>query len=221
MICCALRIWECLILRGHTQIFIMSTQEHRSQPLTYSRSLRRRKTGLNVDLNAVPPSDNRDQVGPSTHSQSQDCEISQGHVPIPPAPIDVEAFDDDVIISSPRAFAEVLISFFSFIFSFSPLKFCNVAYLLGEWFLSLFWHSGIATSCVKDRLHLSQAKNNARRNRGRTIVVDVDSGKFHFRYIHRFNQLEFCNLEICPQLICLMILLHFDLDSSAAFMWPC
>ncbi|KAL3517821.1 hypothetical protein ACH5RR_020410 [Cinchona calisaya] len=98
----------------------MSTQEHR----TYSRSHRRRKTPLNVDLNA-PPTDNRDQVGPSTRSRSQDCETSREVAPMPPAPIDLEAIDDDVMISSPRAFAE--------------------------------------------------AKNNSRRNHGRTIVVDVES----------------------------------------------
>lgn len=90
----------------------MSTQEHR----TYSRSLRRRKTGLNVDLNAVPASDNHDQVGPSTRSRSQDCETSQVVAPVQPAPIDLEAIDDDVMISSPRAFAEVWISFFLYLF---------------------------------------------------------------------------------------------------------
>lgn len=77
----------------------MSTQEQRTQPLRHSRSLRRRKTGLDVDLNAAPPSESRDQVGTSSH---------EGVVaPAPPAPIDVDAFDDDVIISSPRAFAQV------------------------------------------------------------------------------------------------------------------
>ncbi|CDP03899.1 unnamed protein product [Coffea canephora] len=80
----------------------MSTQGHR----TYSRSQRRRKTGLNVDLNAVPPNDNRDLVGPSARSQSRDYETSWGAAPIPPCPIDLEAIDDDVMISSPRAFAE-------------------------------------------------------------------------------------------------------------------
>lgn len=61
------------------------------------RSLRRRKTGLDVDLNVLPPSESRDEVGSSA---------PQGVPEAPPAPIDVEAFDDDVIISSPRAFAE-------------------------------------------------------------------------------------------------------------------
>lgn len=82
--------------------FVMSTPGHR----TYSRSQRRRKTGLNVDLNAVPPSDNRDQVGPSARSQSQDYETSWVAAPILPPPIDLEAIDDDVMLSSPRAFAE-------------------------------------------------------------------------------------------------------------------
>jgi len=52
---------------------------------------------LEVDLN-VPPSENRIQEGTSNHATFLVVE--------PSAPIDVDAFDDDVVISSPRAFAQ-------------------------------------------------------------------------------------------------------------------
>ncbi|KAB2597242.1 E3 ubiquitin-protein ligase RNF4 [Pyrus ussuriensis x Pyrus communis] len=55
---------------------------------------RQRKNELNLDLNSAPPGDSREQEGTSTQS------------PIPPNTIDVEAIDDDVIESSPTAFAE-------------------------------------------------------------------------------------------------------------------
>ncbi|XP_004505743.1 uncharacterized protein [Cicer arietinum] len=96
------------------------------------RSYRRRKAVLDLDLNRVPAGDNpagenREQEGPSTQLGPQEVEVQANQQPLivqlPPPMIDVEAIDDDVIESSPRAFAE--------------------------------------------------AKNNSRRNRGRTIV-DVD-----------------------------------------------
>ncbi|CAI9107405.1 OLC1v1006753C1 [Oldenlandia corymbosa var. corymbosa] len=83
----------------------MSTSEHRSRPCAKPQT-RRRKAALNVDLNVPPPGDNREQVGPSSRSQGQDCETNQGVAPMPTAPIDLEALDDDVIISTPSAFAE-------------------------------------------------------------------------------------------------------------------
>ncbi|XP_058206713.1 uncharacterized protein LOC131320130 [Rhododendron vialii] len=71
---------------------------NRGPPLKgYVSNSRRRKTVLEVDLN-VPPSENRDQEGTSAHANFLVVE--------PSAPIDVEAFDDDVVISSPRAFAQ-------------------------------------------------------------------------------------------------------------------
>ncbi|KAK1353054.1 E3 ubiquitin-protein ligase RNF4 [Heracleum sosnowskyi] len=85
----------------------MSARESKS-PVTYARSSsRRRKRPLEVDLNVPPPTENREQgeiatdaaeshVGPSAQQRSS----------ITPPPIDLEALDDDVIISSPRAFAE-------------------------------------------------------------------------------------------------------------------
>uniref|UniRef100_A0A5B6ZAU7 RING-type domain-containing protein n=1 Tax=Davidia involucrata TaxID=16924 RepID=A0A5B6ZAU7_DAVIN len=103
----------------------MSTRGLRGPPLKgYVRNSRRRRMALDVDLNALP-TENRDQEGTSANAGSHDVQVGQLGVSVPPAPINVESFDDDVIISSPRAFAE--------------------------------------------------AKNNSRRNRGRTVVVDVDS----------------------------------------------
>ncbi|XP_028079989.1 E3 ubiquitin-protein ligase RNF4-like isoform X1 [Camellia sinensis] len=103
----------------------MSTRGLRAPALRgYVRNTRRRKMVLDVDLN-VPPIENRDQEGTSAHANSQDMEPGQQGGPVPPAPIDVDDLDDDVVISTSRAFAE--------------------------------------------------AKNNSRRNRGSTIVVDVDS----------------------------------------------
>ncbi|CAL5212610.1 unnamed protein product [Lathyrus oleraceus] len=96
---------------------------------TAVRSYRRRKAVLDLDLNRVPAGDNREQEGPSIQLEPQVVETQvnnqqqQANNQQQPPLIDVEAIDDDVIESSPRAFAE--------------------------------------------------AKNNSRRNRGRTIV-DVD-----------------------------------------------
>ncbi|KAJ8749185.1 hypothetical protein K2173_018656 [Erythroxylum novogranatense] len=78
----------------------MSTQTQgiRSPPL---RGYRRRKALL--DLN-MPPCEIRDQEGSSVQTLPQGVGASQQSVAA--ATIDVEAFDDDVIESSPRAFAE-------------------------------------------------------------------------------------------------------------------
>ncbi|KAK7258056.1 hypothetical protein RIF29_32462 [Crotalaria pallida] len=91
------------------------------------RSYRRRKTVLDIDLNHVPSGDNREQEGPSTELVSQQVQaVQQPQVvqgppiqleplqvqavqqqqPVQPPTIDVEAIDDDVIESTPRAFAE-------------------------------------------------------------------------------------------------------------------
>lgn len=78
----------------------------------------RRKNIVDLDLNRTPPpSDNLDQVGTSRQLGNQDAQASQqgpeqrsqqGQAVLP-AMIDVEATDDDVVVSSPRAFAEVCI----------------------------------------------------------------------------------------------------------------
>ncbi|XP_034705573.1 E3 ubiquitin-protein ligase RNF4 [Vitis riparia] len=72
----------------------MSASGVREVPLRYARSSRRRKTVLNLDLNDAPPTDTRDQEGPSIRT-----------MPVPPAAIDVEAIDDEVVESSATAFA--------------------------------------------------------------------------------------------------------------------
>jgi len=101
----------------------MSTRAARGATV---RGYRRRKAILDLDLNTAPPSDNRDQEGTSTQVVPNEIETGQLGRSVP-AMIDVEAIDDDVIESSPRAFAE--------------------------------------------------AKNNSRRNGGRTIVdVDIERG---------------------------------------------
>lgn len=89
------------------------------------RSSQRRKMVLDVDLNA-PPYENCNEVGNSSHAPvvPEVPSIQQGP-PSQPVAIDVDSIDDDdVILSSPRAFAE--------------------------------------------------AKNNSRRARGRSNVVDVE-----------------------------------------------
>lgn len=72
------------------------------------RSYRRRKDVLDLDLNSTPPGENREQGGPSTLPEqlpaqtAQTVEQSQAV-----QPIDVEAIDDDVVISTPTAFNQV------------------------------------------------------------------------------------------------------------------
>ncbi|GFZ20115.1 hypothetical protein Acr_28g0008200 [Actinidia rufa] len=83
----------------------MSTRGLRGPSQRGSVRNTRRKMALDVDLN-VPPSENLDQEGPSAHSNSRGFQVGQQGGSAPPAPIDVDAFDDDVFICSPRAFAE-------------------------------------------------------------------------------------------------------------------
>ncbi|GLT24933.1 hypothetical protein SLA2020_000940 [Shorea laevis] len=78
----------------------MSTQELRGPPL---RGFRRRKNL--PDLN-IPPMESRDQGSSSTQNLFQEVQTSQPAQLVQLALIDVEAIDDDVIVSSPRSFAE-------------------------------------------------------------------------------------------------------------------
>lgn len=71
----------------------------------YTRSRSRRRI-FDVDLNA-PPCERQEHEGPSVRTRSQDRQEAQQRDATQPPAIDVEALDDDVIISSPRAFAEV------------------------------------------------------------------------------------------------------------------
>ncbi|XP_016497622.1 uncharacterized protein LOC107816416 [Nicotiana tabacum] len=91
---------------GSTSIHRMSTQDRRAHPIRYTRNHSRRKAVLDVDLNATPPADNRDQEGTSSRAVPGDVPPAPRGASLTPALIDVEALDDDVIISSPRAFAE-------------------------------------------------------------------------------------------------------------------
>ncbi|KAK4750879.1 hypothetical protein SAY87_004361 [Trapa incisa] len=80
----------------------MSTQTTRSRPI---RLCCQRRRGLDLDLNSAPPSEipeaeditsqNTSLQRPDHHGQTQGLAL-----------IDVDAIDDDVVISSPRAFAE-------------------------------------------------------------------------------------------------------------------
>ncbi|KAL6967998.1 hypothetical protein U1Q18_033801 [Sarracenia purpurea var. burkii] len=112
-----------LSVHQRTHNWSMSSRGLRGPLRGYVRSTRR-KMVLEVEIN-VPSRENPAQEGSSSHSNSQCVQAGQQGEFVLPAPIDVEAFDDDIVISSPRSFAE--------------------------------------------------AKNNSRRSRGSTIVVDVDS----------------------------------------------
>ncbi|XP_043703305.1 uncharacterized RING finger protein C548.05c-like [Telopea speciosissima] len=85
----------------------MSTRGLRRPLKGYVRDFRRRKMVLNVDLNDTPPAEGRDLEEISTGTGSQGGQTSvQGWALVPAATIDVDAIDDDVVISSPRSFAE-------------------------------------------------------------------------------------------------------------------
>ncbi|KAF5726579.1 E3 ubiquitin-protein ligase RNF4 isoform X2 [Tripterygium wilfordii] len=77
----------------------MNAEGVRGPPL---RGHRRRKAAL--DLN-VAPNENRDHEGTSSQIEAQPAQTGQRQ-PIPPARIDVDAIDEDIIESSPGAFAE-------------------------------------------------------------------------------------------------------------------
>ena len=72
---------------------------------------------LNVDLNAALPAENRDQEETPIHVAPGNTTDGLRGASVTPAAIDVEALDDDVIISSPRAFAAVCTSH-TILFSF-------------------------------------------------------------------------------------------------------
>ncbi|WVZ02291.1 hypothetical protein V8G54_023097 [Vigna mungo] len=70
------------------------------------RSYRRRKAVLDLDLNLVPASDNREHEGPSTQSGPLGVAVEQQPPASQPTMIDVEDIDDDVVECTPGAFAE-------------------------------------------------------------------------------------------------------------------
>lgn len=106
------------------KVIIGSNMSSRTSRVPAVRSYRRRKAVLDLDLNRVPAGDNpagenREQEGPSTQLGPQEVEVQANQQPLivqlPPPMIDVEAIDDDVIESSPRAFAEVYLPFCTFL----------------------------------------------------------------------------------------------------------
>lgn len=101
----------------------MSTRAARGAP---ARGYRRRKTGLDLDLNTAPPSENRDVEGTSTQVVHNEIQTGPRGRSAPPAMIDVEAIDDDVVESSPRAFAQVRLLSCAFMFHFDNTKWFNV-----------------------------------------------------------------------------------------------
>lgn len=88
--------------RGLTICCIMSSPQDIRM---YTRARSRRRL-LDVDLNAAPPCETREQGAVPTNTRSQGRQDAGRNSTIPP-PIDLEAIDDDVVISSPTAFAEV------------------------------------------------------------------------------------------------------------------
>lgn len=92
------------------------------------RSYRRRKAVLDLDLNLVPASDNREHEGPSTQSGPLGVTVEQQPPVSQPTMIDVEDIDDDVVECTPGAFAEVyLLSFMVFSIIFLHLLYFIVA----------------------------------------------------------------------------------------------
>ncbi|OWM62773.1 hypothetical protein CDL15_Pgr020067 [Punica granatum] len=77
----------------------MSSQAARTRPV---RVCRRRRMGLDLDLNSLP-NEVPEVQGTQDPPQGR---ANQHRQPQPPVPIDVDAIDDDVLLSSPRAFAE-------------------------------------------------------------------------------------------------------------------
>ncbi|GMH30945.1 hypothetical protein Nepgr_032788 [Nepenthes gracilis] len=78
----------------------MSTRVSREAPKAAPRNTQRRKMVLNVDLN-VPVVENFGEEGTSSHPPTfQEAEVCQQ------VTLDVDSIDDDVLFTSPMAFAE-------------------------------------------------------------------------------------------------------------------
>lgn len=85
----------------------MNSRGLRRLPKGYARDSRQRTMVLNQDLNDTPPGEGRTQEGTSAGVNSQEVRTSEQGGALPTTTIDVEAIDDEVLISSPRRFAEV------------------------------------------------------------------------------------------------------------------
>ena len=104
----------------------MSTRVARVAPV---RGNRRRKAALDLDLNSTPPGDSRDHEGPSSQVGLQAVQGSEQGPSVPPATIDIEAIDDDVIESSPRAFAEVCLMFSCCSYALKSFEFLSILFI--------------------------------------------------------------------------------------------
>ncbi|KAJ8447924.1 hypothetical protein Cgig2_012059 [Carnegiea gigantea] len=85
----------------------MSTRVRRGAPsMGTGFSSQRGKIVLDIDIN-TPPCENLNEVGTSSCGLVHpEAESAQQVAPLQPISIDVDALDDDVILCSPRAFAE-------------------------------------------------------------------------------------------------------------------
>ncbi|XP_047157107.1 E3 ubiquitin-protein ligase RNF4-like isoform X1 [Vigna umbellata] len=92
-----------LLLLGYGSSVPMSSRTGKGPAV---RSYRRRKAVLDLDLNLVPASDNREHEGPSTQSGPLGVIVEQQPPASQPTMIDVEDIDDDVVECTPGAFAE-------------------------------------------------------------------------------------------------------------------
>jgi len=89
----------------------MSTRVRRGDPsMGTGFSSQRGKVVLDIDIN-TPPCENLNEVGTSSCGLVHPEAESQQVAPLQPITIDVDALDDDVILCSPRAFAEVYFYF--------------------------------------------------------------------------------------------------------------
>lgn len=134
------------------------------------RSSQRRKMVLDVDLNA-PPIECCNDVGTSSRAHLT-LEVPSGQQGPPPQPvaIDVDSIDDDVILSSPRAFAE--------------------------------------------------AKNNSRRTRGRSNVVDVELVESAARLVNNYRNKRQRAMTNQPIVICEHVNLEGNGVQSTSMMPP-
>ncbi|KAJ4968162.1 hypothetical protein NE237_014863 [Protea cynaroides] len=85
----------------------MSTRGLKRPLKGYVRDSRRKKMVLDLDLNDTPPVEERvlEEIFTGIGSQGAQTSVQGGSLP-PALTIDVEEIDDEVVISSPRSFAE-------------------------------------------------------------------------------------------------------------------
>ncbi|RZC62219.1 hypothetical protein C5167_023996 [Papaver somniferum] len=84
----------------------MDTRDPRRTLRGHAKETRRRKNALQIDLNDTPPAEIRAAAALVECSQQGGGRERILLQPQPPLTIDLEAIDDEVVISSPRSFAE-------------------------------------------------------------------------------------------------------------------